>query len=187
MPNCDFYALEPDLEIVLDFVFEKAGCRVFEKYSEYGKALSEFRSVAELKGHHPLGYCRGNSPSVLLMLLPESAGELVVEQIPKELIRPDEPVRFAAGGWGLISLQLGGESPTGIVASCTNHNSEKRAMKWRETYEDVYGPPSAWDWALVESTSRRINSFIRKVGATKLGARPVLPAAAASGMSLDTL
>lgn len=187
MPNCNFYALESDLETVLDFVFDKSGCRVFESYSEYGKPLCEFRSVAELKERYPLGYCRGNAPSVLLMLLPESAGKLVVEQIPKERIRPDEPVRHAAAGWGLISLQLGGQSPKEIVASHTNHNSQKRATTWHGIYGDVYGSPSAWDWPLVESTSRRINSFIRKTGAAKAGSRPVLPAAAASGMPLSTL
>lgn len=187
MPNCNFYALQSDLETVLGFVFDKSGCRVFESYSEYGKSLCEFRSVAQLKERYPLGHCRGTAPSVLLMLLPESAGDLVVEQIPKERVRPDEPVRFSAGGWGLIALQLGGESPKGIVASHTNHNSEKRALAWHGTYGDVYGPPSAWNWPLVESASRRINSFVRKAAVAKAGSRPVLPAAAASGMPLGTI
>jgi hypothetical protein len=187
MPNCDFYGLETDLAAVLEFVFQRSGCRIFESYSEYGNELREFSSVAHLQHHHVLGHCHGNAPSILLSLLAGSAGKLVRDQIPRQLVREDEPKRFAAGGWGLIQLQLGGESPHGIIPSHTNHNSEKRAISWEQQYSDLWGSPSDWDWKLVESTSRRINTFIRKMAVGKNGSRPVLPSAAAANMPLSPL
>jgi hypothetical protein len=184
MPNCDFYGLESDLASVLEFVFCETGCRVFESYSAYGRELLEFRSVADLRQRYVLGHCQGNAPSILLSLLPESAGELVRDQIPSHVVSAAAPGRFAAGGWGLIQLQLGGESPHGIVKSHTNHNSEKRAAAWEHQYGDAWGSPASWDWSLVASSSRRINDFVRKMAITKDGSRPVLPAAAASNMPL---
>jgi len=181
MPNCDFYALREDLQLVLDFVFERSDCRVFEHYSLFDSSLAEFRSTDEIEARYPLGVCSGTAPSVLLQLLPESAGELVVERAS---LNPEKcngaTFRHIASGWGLIQLQLGGASPRGIVASHTNHNSEKRALAWEPTYADVLGPVSAWHWGSVESSSRRINAHIRKVASGRVGSRPLLPAAASA-------
>jgi hypothetical protein len=181
MPNCDFYALREDLRRVLDFVFEHSACRVFEHYSPCDSPLAEFRSTAEVEARYPLGVCAGRAPSVLLQLLPESAGELVVERAS---LNPEKcngaTFRYIASGWGLIQLQLGGASPWGIVVSHTNHNSEKRALAWEPTYADILGPASSWRWASVESSSRRINAHIRKVASRKIGSRPVLPSAASA-------
>jgi hypothetical protein len=85
--------------------------------------------------------------------------------------------RYVAEGWGLISLQLGGLSKKGLHPSHTNHNSEKRARKWADTYADRMGDPSAWDWDVITRTSARLNRRIRSLGSAKLGSRPVLPAA----------
>jgi hypothetical protein len=179
MPNCDFYAVGPDLELVLDFIFARSGCRVFELYSPYDTDLVEFHSFAEVAQRYPVGQCKGACSSVLLQLLPESAGEVVVRRIN---LRPEScggaTFRFEASGWGLIQLDLGGVSPMGVVHSHTGHNSAKRARAWEPTYADVLGPASGWTWSKVESTSRRINAFIRKSAVQKQGSRPVLPAAA---------
>ena len=181
MPNCDFYSLREDSEQVLEFVLQHSGCKVFEHYSPFDTPLVEFRSVAEVAARYPLGSCSGMAPSVVLQLLPPSAGDIVVDRVT---LRPEKcngaTFRYVASGWGLIQLQLGGTSPRGVVASHTNHNSEKRAQAWAPMYLDELGPASAWDWRVVESTSRRINAFVRKLAVDKRGSRPILPAAAAA-------
>lgn len=39
------------------------------------------------------------------------------------------------------------------------------------------GDPAEWDWAVVNSFSRKLNRFIRKCGVHKIGSREVLPCA----------
>lgn len=179
MPNCDFYALKEDLRPVLDFVFEASGCRVFEHYSPFDSPLAEFHTIAEIEARYPLGICMGTAPSVLLQLLPASAGRLVMERIALDPAKcGGATFRYVASGWGMIQLQLGGMSSQRIVMSHTNHNSKRRARAWEPTCADALGPVSDWDWTLVERTSRRINAQIRKLASEKIGSRPILPAAA---------
>ena len=179
MPNCDFYAVLEDIELILEYVLRESEAAVYESYSSYGQDLIEFRSIEEVKHRYPLGLCNGKAPSVLLQLLPKGAGRLVVEKIK---LNPEHcegaTFRYCASGWGMIQLYFGGVGPDGIVLSHTNHNSEKRALKWESTYINALGPASAWNWGKVESTSRRLNTFIRKAAVAKEGSHPVLPAAA---------
>jgi hypothetical protein len=181
VPNCDFYAVGTDLTLVLDFVFEESGCRVFESYSTYGQELHEFRSSAEVGARNQLGVCAGTGSSVSLELLAENSGKMILRRVTLDPSSCEgHTFRYRASGWGLIQLQLGGSSPKGILHSHTNHNTLKRAMSWEPTYREVLGSALEWDWPLIERTSRRINSFIRKTAAEKLGSRPVLPEAAAA-------
>ena len=178
MPNCDFYAAGSDFKLVLDFVFSESNCRVFESYSPYGEQLAEFNSYLEIESRYNVGQCRGSVSSVLLQLLPVGAGEVIIERINLEPQKCNGfKFRYCVNGWGLIQLYLGGISPTGLVHSHTNHNSEKRALAWETTYKSTLGSVSYWSWPVIESTSRRINSFIRKVAVAKNGSRPVLPQA----------
>jgi hypothetical protein len=178
MPNCDFYAAGSDFKLVLDFVLTESGCRIFESYSPYGEQLREFCSYSEIESRYSIGQCRGSASSVNLQLLPIGAGEVIIE---RNNLEPQHcngfTYRFCSSGWGLIQLYLGGISPNGLVHSHTNHNSEKRAFAWETTYRDKLGPVSAWSWPAIEKTSRRINSFIRKVSVAKHGSRPILPQA----------
>jgi hypothetical protein len=179
MPNCDFFAARSDLDLLLDFVFNHSGCRVYEHSSPFDTPAIEFLSVSEVKGRSPLGQCKGTAPSVLLQLLAPSAGEAIIERIK---LNPEycggATFRECVTGWGLIQLYLGGESPGGLVPSHTNHNSETRAKNWEAQYLAKLGPASKWNWAEIERTSRRLNGFIRKIAVAKDGSRPILPEAA---------
>src|SRR5437867_1353225 len=126
MPNCDFYAESEDLTHVLDFVFSLADCRVFESYSPYEQELVEFRSSAEVAARYALGICTGTAPSVLLSLWPVRASSSAVHQRRIALVPAKcqgATFRWTIEGWGLITMQLGGSSLVGLVASHTNHNS----------------------------------------------------------------
>ncbi len=181
MPNCDFYAAGEDLTQVLDFVFSVGDCRVFESYSPFDEELAEFNSTTAVRSRYPLGHCTGNAPSVLLSLwLVRASAEVRPHRVSLDSTKCNGATfRFTLEGWGLIALQLGGESPNGLVVSHTNHNSEARARKWASTYEDTLGDVSSWDWREVSRVSTRLNRYIRaRLAVSKIDNRVVLPQAA---------
>lgn len=89
--------------------------------------------------------------------------------------------RYRVSGWGLIQLYLGGmnENEKTLIHSYTNHNSEKRAIKWQETSPEM-GRADKWDWQEVNKVSRNLNSYIRKLSVSKIGSRPILENALSS-------
>jgi hypothetical protein len=180
MPNCDFYAVDKDLEDVLNFVFQELPVRVFESYSSFEHELTELKSVQDIADHYPLGQCKNNSESVLLQLWAvNSSKEVRIRKIKLDPKKCDgAQFRYTIEGWGLIQLYLGGVSKSGVIASHTNHNSEKRANAWSSTYSDRMGSPAAWNWKEVTAISNKLNRYIRKAAVTKQGSRPVLKAAA---------
>jgi hypothetical protein len=178
MPNLDFYALGDDFNLVLDFVFNRAGCRVFESYSAIGQDLREFKSTADLVEKLQVGTCKSDADKAYLQLLIPSASSLYhIEKIQiGSQYSDDLSFRYAIKGWGLIQLYLGGLGPNGIIPSHTNHFSPARAGAW----EDVHPENSAsknWNWAEVKSISSSLNRFIKKISSGKMVSRPVLPAA----------
>ena len=72
-------------------------------------------------------------------------------------------------------MYLGGvcEETGDVIHSHTNHNSEKRAVKWQKTYPEM-GKAEEWNWQEVNKVSRQLNSHIRKRAVSKIGTRPVL-------------
>jgi hypothetical protein len=179
MPNLDFYAVAADFDAVFEYVFTKSGCRVFESYSAFGSDLLEFKSVGMLKEKFNVGQCTNDNPSTFLQLVVPAASALY--RIEKIDLSPEKccghTFRYRLDGWGLIQLYLGGLGPRGVVTSHTNHNSEARARAWQATYPDM-GSTEAWDWTQVTSVSSAFNRYIRsKLSVSKLGSRPVLPAA----------
>ncbi len=180
MPNCDFYAVSADLFAVLDFVFSELPCRVFESYSQMGEKLREFNAAEEIEALDHFGEISGKGPSVLLELwATEASSNVRVEKIALDPGRSGGYTqRFKVTGWGLIQLQLGGNSPSGILHSHTNHNSEARAKKWQATCPEM-GDLAEWDWSKVAAVSRKLNHHIRSTLAVdKIGGRPVLEYAA---------
>lgn len=180
MPNCDFYAARGDFEPILRFVFERMDCRVFETYSPFDHELREFSCLEELADNadSKLGNCSNNKPSFFLMLWPIKASDQVrIRRIELDPVARLGKHRHTVEGWGLISLQLGGLAEAKLHPSHTTHNSENRAKKWADSYENTMGDPSAWNWEVVTRTSAKLNRHIRSLAIAKIGSRPVLPEA----------
>jgi hypothetical protein len=179
VPNIDFYAAGSDFAVVLEYVFSKGACRVFESYSQFGEEIAEFKSSAEVFARYEVGKCKGSSPSVLLQLVPPNASRLF--HIRRLRIDPaacdGHTFRYVIEGWGLIQLYFGGLGPAGLVNSHSNHNSEARARRWAKTLPEL-GSVDHWDMREVTATSSALNRFIRKAAAYKLASRPVLSDAA---------
>jgi hypothetical protein len=187
MPNLDFYAVGADFEPVLDYVFERSGCRVFESYSQPDAEIREFESASDIYRCFPVGECKGSSQSIYLQLVPPGAD--ILFNIRRIELNPatGHGVRFSISGWGLIQLYLGGITLEGrLIHSHTNHNSEKRAQKWSDTITDI-PPPDAWDWKAVNRTSSAFNRYVRKLSVFSTFQRPALSRAAeaiASGVEI---
>ena len=173
MPNCDFYAAGTDLGDVLEYVFTRNECQVFETYSPIGQELVEFTSFEQIAARYPVGTVRHTAPSVLLALVPPGARRLVTK---RRIDLESGGTRYTLEGWGIIHLHLGGVGPKGLVHSHTNHHSEKRARAWAATAPHLE-PVEAWDWKEVAAISNRLNAHIRRLAVSKIGSRPVLPAA----------
>lgn len=173
MPNCDFYALAPDCEDVLRFVFQQPGWVLFELASEPDRPVRRFHSFEAFTRSFSL--CEKSLHFQLYA--PEMRGSVVERRIDfKPGAVPGATHRFATEGWGLIQLYFGVKGDRGLTASHTNHNSETRAGTWSSTIGDL-GDPEAWDWLAVTRVSGRLCRYIRKRAVTKAWSRPVLPAA----------
>lgn len=175
MPNCDFYAANDDVRLIVEFVLRETSCRIFELNSEPGRKLREFSAFSQLAALRK----RGTVWPPLLALWPMAANENVrVRRFTVATKGRPRSWREELEGWGLIQLYLGAVRGRSLSPSHTNHNTAARAAKWRSTYPEL-GKPSAWDFAAVTRESSRLNRFIRSIAVDRLGRRVVLPGAAA--------
>ena len=174
MPNCDFYATGNDFRVVLEFVFAQEGWTLVELASQPDHPLRRFEKLDAVLDAFDLA----TGTAYLQLYTPALGGSVVERPIT---FRPgamgDAKGRIDAAGWGLIQLYLEGERDGRVGLSHTNHNSEARAHSWEAAYRDELGPVSAWDWAEVNRTSRRLNHYLRRIAASKAGSRPILPEA----------
>jgi cell wall assembly regulator SMI1 len=172
VPNLDFYAVGADRSAVLDVVFGLDVFRAFEDYSGPDEELREFTAPDEV----PATRVR----QLLMLYVVGSGPEPVLRRID---LRPgntlgDASFRYRCEGWGLIQLDFGSVVDNGseLTRSHTNHNAEKRAMKWSEVASGA-GDPAQWDWSLITRTSSKLNRLIRGSAVRKIGPWPVLPEA----------
>lgn len=174
MPNCDFYALDGDFALVLDFVFRQDEWELHELSSEHDHSVRVFRSTRDVLA----GCALGRGLCCFQLYSPEMAGRPIHRRIDlKPGAVPGATHRFSTEGWGLVQLYFGFMRPgAGLTHSHTNHNSLVRAEAW-SPHRSELGSPDEWDWAGVARVSGRLVRFIRKQGVAKFGPRPVLPGA----------
>jgi hypothetical protein len=173
----DYYATDEDNAGVLRWLFAENDLHVFETYSEYNHDLRRFHSAEDAIAALHLGRPERN-PGLLLLSLwaPDSGGHLDLRR--RELKVSGASWREELGGWGVLTLQLGGLMPDGLQPSYVNVNSEKRALLWEDTDRNL-GPVAAWDWTVVRKVMRRVSGWIRRQGVDKDAGRPILEHAAA--------
>ena len=178
MPNCDFYAFGTDHKSVLEYVFSLQ-CRVFELSSSFDTELVEFKSTYEIEQHFTIeDWSTVDYPAMLFQLYPEnSLGKIHIKRVELDPTKCDGATfRFKCSGWGMIQLYLYGLVHGELRESHTNHNSERRAQKWGSTYPEL-GDARDWDFRLVNSTSRKVNQFIKANSIANCGSRPIMKSA----------
>lgn len=175
MANLDFYADEPDIKNILEFIFAETDCKIFEAYSEFDSDLREFKSVSEVLEAYD------NSIGTLLLQLwsPSVSSNVIVKKISLDPQKCDGATyRFRFEGWGLVQLNFRRIQDEEIYPSHFGHNSEKRARKWESIDFDELDLVDNWDWQLLKEISGKIQYLIRKkLAVSKFNSRPILEAA----------
>ena len=178
MANLYFYAVQEDIRVILDFVFENTDCRVFESDSIPDQNLREFTTTEDLIsaldiGSDPHGQGVNNR---IALWSPSFSPEVKIRRIDLDPKRcAPHKFRFTVEGWGLLYLSFGGIFHTSITHSCFTHNSEKRARTWESVQFDKYGAVDEWDWNAVQKLSGKISYLIRrKLASSKIEAWPIL-------------
>jgi hypothetical protein len=172
--NCDFYALNSDVGCVLDFVFSQPGWQLYELASQPDSALRQFATTEEVLDASDLPH----RDVYLHLYAPEMGGGVYKKRLrfaPNAV--PGATFRYDSHGWGLIQLYFGGLQDGQLKASHTNHNSEARARRWEPNGENKRDRVADWNWRVVTQISSRLNRFLRTKATSKLGSRPILPAA----------
>lgn len=178
MPNCDFFACGEDHRLILEFLIADGQCDLWELSSLPGEECRKFESLDDFERRYGFSDWNSINTTMHLNLYPHNAGgQLNLRRVDlKSASAPDKAFRINAEGWGMVQLYLEAPRKGFLWSSHTNHNSETRARNWASTVIDM-GDPSEWNWTVVNSFSRRLNSFIRKSAVDKVHSHVVLPKA----------
>ena len=180
MPNCNFYAIDKDYEDILDFVFKELDCEVYQKQSEPNSEIVKFSNSAEVIKYYDLkNFSTASKKSAHLVLWPTKASKnFSITRIPMRSKKAKPGAyRFRAEGWGVIQLELNGNSEKGLVHSHSNHNTEKLALAKEAELKSMLGRVKSWNWIVVNNTSGHLNNFIKYKSTKKDGNKFVLPKA----------
>jgi len=172
MASVDFYALEGDLQKLIEFILGETDFRIFESYSRFDSELREFRTFEELAAAFTIGRnSNDRGLQILLKLWSPSAMERVsFERINLKV--PGHTFRYRINGIGLIQFYLGGVFDERITNSSYGHWNQP-LVRHRET-----GEADTVDWTTLNRLSGRVQRFIRnKMAVAKVGTRPILPEA----------
>ncbi len=176
LPNLDFYAAGRDVELILEYVLGRSGCRVFESYSEPGAKLREFRAAAEVVA----AAARAPAEPFQLQLVTASSSPLFrVEEVKLDPHEHDGHTwRQVIRGHGLIHVYLGAVKRGQLEWSHTTHNPASGAGRW-ESKEEELSALAPWNWKEITAVSKGLIRTLRKLAVFELDGRPVLPAAVA--------
>lgn len=173
MAQLDFFALQSDVEDVLEFVFDQTDCRVFEAYSRPGHELREFSTLAELRSSDFLSINHGR---YFLRLLSRSVG---VDPIIREFtLTKTGEFRQEINSPGVFQIVEGNrvDAVGGALRCSTFGHWNEAGAKQRSSYPD--DQLEAVDWKMLRRISGQIQRHIKnKLAVAKLRTWPILPAA----------
>ncbi len=161
--NYNFFAYKNDIKLILDFIFNELELQVYDRYSEIGKELLEYKSTADVLAHN------GTAKSSLQMLslyhdkfgLPPNIRTINLNS---------GKCRYATEGIGLISLHFGHLEDKGLQLSNLIHFTEKGAKKVAsaDRITQVH-------WQEINKVSRKLKQFIdKKLSVQKIGKYAIL-------------
>lgn len=173
MPWISFFAGRDDLLALLHFAAE-ASCRIFEVSPRFDQEPREFANAEAAAALPNLGV----QPLLHLALWSPAVGPAPVTR--RIELRPDavpgHAYRITLEGCSLITLSCGGISDGMLVASALGWWTEAGARA--KASPDLHA--DAVDWKQLASLGRRLRYHLtRRLSATVVERRPVLPAALA--------
>jgi len=179
MPNCDFYSTIEDHELILNHIFERNDCEIYELASDFEKPLKQFYSASEVLAEFNRTYQNGNKwTSVYLKIYVLGSG---FKFKPTKVSLNAEKCggfeyRYSAKHLGLIQLYLESSTDSGLKNSHTNHINKKRAEKCARTPEEAE-EVALCDFNKITKYSSMLNRFIRKKSVAKVSSRSILSGA----------
>ena len=180
MPNCNFYAVDNDYEVILDFVFKKLYCEVYQKLSQPNTEIVKFANTTEVIKYYDLAkFSQETKKSAHLVLWPiKASSNFSVTRVAmtSKKAKPGS-FRYRAEGWGVIQLELNGNSTKGLIHSHSNHNTEKLALVNELKHKQFLGKVKDWNWVVVTNTYGKLNNFIKHKSTKKVGPKFVMPCA----------
>jgi hypothetical protein len=151
---------QSQLSLLVGALFESGQPVVFESYSAYDTHLKSFASATDLAAYIDRKLKQQGGVALLAVQYPEALGQVQTATIN---LRPETCAgatwRETVEGWGLIQVQLKGNGD-GTSQCRIAVNSEARANAWSQTYPQ-FGPPSRWNWKVVERHARRLVRVLR--------------------------
>lgn len=176
----DFYADSEDAINVLGYIFHETDLQLFDSYSDFGRTIETYKSVAQITEAFNLE--RGRAYSIHLKLWsPRHKGRPILRRLEIDPAKCDgHTFRYSSNGWGLIQLYFYGVTKNGLSPSHIGHFEERGAFA-REGIPDFMGCAGDWDWSEIRRTSRKLKYHIQtKLAGGKVSAtdsRDVLPGA----------
>jgi hypothetical protein len=157
--NFDFYSNREDALKVLEFVFCETDLVLFDLYSDYGKKVDRYDSLADaerkLENNPSLPYSHFNVWS------PRHGGTPRFERIKLDPNRCEgHTFRYSTLGWGMIQLYFSYPRKNGLSPSHIGHFEERGAYARQDfaPQDDV----ASWDWIEIRRTSRKLKYHIQK-------------------------
>lgn len=171
----NFFACRQDKIDVLDYLLRETDLQIFDSYSPYGQEVRQFRTLDEISE----AFDWEKEIVTLKLWSPSFKGHYKFRKInlnPRSCNGYE--FRYCIEGWGLIQISFGIISEKLLQSTVISHFTEKGAQRW-ETSGNDKGPVSDWDWASVNSYSRKLKYHIHKKMAVRLqNGSAVLPEAA---------
>jgi hypothetical protein len=172
----NFFADKTDKLEILDFIFSEANLQVYDFGSNYEQKICQYRSSDAISSKFDLEI--DEFGTTFQLWKPRHKGKPIFRKVdldPKHC--NGHTFRYLAEGWGLIQLHFGGLKHNELKRSHIRHFSEKGAIKCDST-NNVKGFISSWDWAEIQSTSRKLKYHIHnKLAKRKIGGFGILSGA----------
>ena len=156
-----------DLREIIAMIYSEGGPVVKEAYSEYDSPTKSFLTAENLIKDVFKQSNKNKKSEYYAIYYPDTKGYVKEEKIKLDSIAcPGATYRFSQKGWGLIFLHCDFRNET-IIECEISVNTEKRAIRWSETYPDLKSP-NLWDWKRVSKRAGKLVRLLKQRG-KKLG------------------
>ena len=158
--NYNFFADKNDKLKILEYIFRETDLSIYDMASRFGQEITEYKTVMEIESAFDLD--KGDKFAVSLQLWsPKHKGEVYSRRVELNPAQCEgHTFRYAAEGWGLIQLFLGGMKDGVLSQSHIGHFNEKGASRW-ETTEEKKSAVGQWSWTEIKKTSGQLKNQIQ--------------------------
>lgn len=153
-----------DFNALVESAFQPETPRVSSSESELGQGLEHFATATEVQAKAAQCVKAGVRNYAFGFWYPSMKGAVLDREVVLDPPREGHAFRHSMSGWGIIHLHLYVTPPHTLQCRVVV-NSEARALARQDRYPEL-GPPSAWDWRVIESYAFRLSRKLAAMGQT---------------------